>query len=91
MAGKNVDTEALQKAAQALGMYIADVQNNIKKMQDAAIDCRDNMGSDVVSQRSIEALEECAKELNQTLKDAEDLRKKILEAKKDIEDSCSSF
>ena len=46
MAGKNVDTEALQKAAKALGTYIADVSNNVNKMRDAAADCRDNMGSD---------------------------------------------
>ena len=53
MAGKNVDTDALQQAAKALGTYIADVSNNVKKMKDAAADCKDNMGSDVVSQKAI--------------------------------------
>ena len=32
MAGKNVDTEALGKAASALGTYIANVQNSIQKI-----------------------------------------------------------
>ena len=51
MAGKNVDTEALGKAASALGTYIANVQNSIQKMKDAATDCSDNMGSDVYRDR----------------------------------------
>lgn len=86
MAGKNVDTDALQQAAKALETYIADVSNNVKKMQDAAIDCRDNMGSDVISQKAIVKLEDCAKDLLVTLKQAEELRKKILAKKKQIEE-----
>ena len=91
MASKNVDTEALQQAAKALGTYIADVSNNVKKMQDAAIDCRDNMGSDIVSQKAIVKLEDCAKDLSVTLKQAEELQKKILAKKKQIDDYGSSF
>lgn len=91
MAGKNVDTEALGQAAKALGTYIADVQNNVKKMQDAAVDCKDNMGSDVVSSKAITKLEDCAKQLSNTLKEAQDLQKKILSKKKQIEDYGSSF
>lgn len=91
MAGKNVDTDALQQAAKALGTYIADVSNNVKKMKDAAADCKDNMGSDVVSQKAISKLEECAKYLSQTLKEAQELQKKILDKKKQIEDYGSSF
>ena len=91
MAGKNVDTEALQQAAKALGTYIADVSNNVRKMKDAAVDCRDNMGSDVVSGKAITKLEECAKDLSTTLKQAEELQKKILAKKKQIEDYGSSF
>lgn len=91
MAGKNVDTDALQQAARALGTYIADVSNNVKKMKDAAADCKDNMGSDVVSQKAISKLEECAKDLSQTLKEAQELQKKILDKKKQIEDYGSSF
>lgn len=91
MAGKNVDTDALQQAAKALGTYIADVSNNVKKMQDAAVDCKDNMGSDVVSQKAIAKLEDCAKDLSATLKQAEELQKKILAKKKQIEDYGSSF
>lgn len=91
MAGKNVDTEALGNAAKALEIYIADVSNNVKKMKDAAVDCRDNMGSDVVSQKAITKLEDCAKDLSATLKQAESLKKKILAKKKQIEDLGSSF
>lgn len=60
-------------------------------MKDAAADCKDNMGSDVVSQKAISKLEECAKDLSQALKEAQDLQKKILDKKKQIEDYGSSF
>ena len=53
MAGKTVDTESLGQAAVALGTYIADVKSNIQKMNDAAQDCSDNMGSDVYSKKGI--------------------------------------
>mgnify|MGYP004527060413 CR=1 FL=1 len=91
MAGKNVDTDALAQAAKALGAYIGDVSNNVSKMKDAANDCRDNMGSDGVSQKAIAKLEECAKDLSATLKEAQELQKKILAKKKAIEDYGSSF
>ncbi len=82
-----VDTDALQQAANALSAYIEAVSNSIQKMKDAAIDCSDNMGSDVYSQKAIENLESCAQELTKTLKEAEDLRGKIILKKKQIEDS----
>ena len=82
-----VDTDALQQAANALSAYIEAVSNSIQKMTDAAIDCSDNMGSDVYSQKAIENLESCAQELTKTLKEAEDLRGKIILKKKQIEDS----
>lgn len=91
MAGKNVDTDALEQAAKALGTYIADVQNNIRKMQDAAVDCRDNMGSDVVSQKAIGKLGDCIRDLSATLKEAQELQRKIMTKKKQIEDYGSSF
>lgn len=91
MAGKTVDTESLGQAAAALGTYIADVKNNIQKMNDAAQDCSDNMGSDVYSNKAISNLQTCAKELSKTIARAEDLRKKILAKKKQIEDSVRSF
>ena len=91
MAGKTVDTESLGQAAAALGTYIADVKSNIQKMNDAAQDCSDNMGSDVYSQKAIPNLQTCAKELSKTISSAEDLRKKILAKKKQIEDSVRGF
>lgn len=91
MAGKNVDTEALEQAAKALGTYIADVQNNIRKMQDAAVDCKDNMGSDIVSQKAIGKLEDCVKGLSATMQEAQELQRKIITKKKQIEEYGSSF
>ena len=91
MAGKPVDTESLGQAAAALGTYIADVKSNIQKMNDAAQDCSDNMGSDVYSNKAISNLQACAKELSKTIAGAEDLRKKILAKKKQIEDSVRGF
>lgn len=90
MAGKNVDTEALDRAAQALGNYIADVQQNIKKMKDAAVDCKDNMGGDAVSEMAVSRLESCAAELSKTIGDAQELQKKIIDRKRAIEDSYGS-
>lgn len=91
MAGKTVDTESLGQAAVALGTYIADVRSNIQKMNDAAQDCSDNMGSDVYSKKAITNLQTCAKELSKTISGAEELRKKILAKKKQIEDSVRGF
>lgn len=91
MSGKTVDTESLSQAAAALGTYISDVKSNIQKMNDAAQDCSDNMGSDVYSKKAISNLQSCAKELSKTLESAENLRKKILAKKKEIEDSVRSL
>ena len=91
MAGKTVDTESLGQAAAALGTYIADVKSNIQKMNDAAQDCSDNMGSDVYSKKAIANLQTCVKELSKTIASAEDLRKKILAKKKQIEDYVRGF
>ena len=91
MSGITVDTEALGQAAAALGTYIEEVNNNIQKMKDAAIDCSDNMGSDVYSKNAIIKLEDCAKELSATIREAEELRKRILEKKREIEDSGNGF
>ncbi len=91
MAGKTVDTESLGQAAAALGTYISEVNSNIQKMQDAAQDCSDNMGSDVYSKNAISKLGACAKELSKTIQEAEELRKKILAKKRQIEDSTRGF
>ena len=91
MAGKTVDTDSLGQAAAALGTYISDVKSNIQKMQDAAQDCSDNMGSDVYSKNAISKLGACAKELSKTIQEAEELKKKILAKKRQIEDSTRGF
>lgn len=91
MAGKTVDTEALGQAANALSVYIGEVQENIRRMQDAATDCSDNMGNDVYSQNAIRKLQDCVKEVSKTISQAEELRKRILAKKRQIEDSQRSF
>ncbi len=85
MSSVTVDTEALGKAAQALGVYIESVKKSAKTMQDAAVDCSDNMGSDKISQKAIANLSSCVKKINKTLSDAESLRKLILKKKTEIE------
>ena len=91
MAGKTVDTEALGQAASALSTYISEVQKNIRKMQDAATDCSDNMGNDVYSRNAINKLQDCVKEVSKTVAQANELMQKILAKKRQIENSQTSF
>ena len=91
MAGKTADSEAVGQAANALGKYIDEMNNNIQKMKDAATDCSDNMGSDAYSQKAIAKLGDCIKSLSTTIKEAETLQKTILQKKRQIEDSLKAF
>lgn len=91
MSSKTTDTEALEKAASALGTYISSVKQSIKVMQDAAVDCGDNMENDRLSQKAISNLSDCVKKINKTLSDAESLQKLILKKKKEIEDLEQGF
>lgn len=89
--GSTVDTESLGQAANALGVYIGEVQDNIQKMKDAATDCSDNMGSDVYSQKAIAKLGDCIKSLNATIQEAQALQQTILKKKQQIEESQNAF
>ena len=80
-----VETDALGQAAKALDEYITEINKNIEKMNDAAIDCQDNMGKDVLSQKAIEGLKDCITGLSKTIKKANELKTIILKKKKDIE------
>ena len=91
MAARTVDTEALGQAANALRTYVGEVQNNIRKMQDAATDCADNMGNDVYSQKAISKLQECTQEVSKTIVQANELMGKILAKKRQIEESQRAF
>ena len=91
MAGQTVDTEALDRAANALRTYVGEVQTNIRKMQDAATDCSDNMGNDVYSQKAIAKLQDCTSALSKTISGANELMGKILKRKREIEESQNSF
>ncbi len=91
MAGKTVETDALMQAAQALSNFINEVQESIRKMQDAATDCADNMGNDVYSQKAISKLQACTKELSKATTEAAELRTKILNKKRQIEESQRAF
>lgn len=90
MAGKTVDTEALGRAANALRTYVGEVQNNIRKMQDAAQDCADNMGSDVYSQKAINKLSQCSQSLSKTIYQANELMGKILAKKRQLEEESQT-
>ena len=87
MAGKTVDTEALQRASIALQKYIGKVQYSINSLKSSAQDCSDNMGSDVYSQKAIQQLESCISEINKSITKAEQVRQKILKKKREIEES----
>lgn len=91
MAGRTVDTEALGQAANALRTYVGEVRENIRKMQDAATDCADNMGNDVYSQNAISKLQDCTKEVSKTISQANELMGKILAKKRQIEESQRAF
>ena len=87
MSGKTVDTEALERANIALQKYIGKVQFGINYLQNAAQDCTDNMGSDVYSQKAVQQLEFCLKDMNSAITKAEEVRQNILRKKREIEDS----
>lgn len=91
MAARTVDTEALGQAANALRTYVGEVQENIRKMQDAATDCADNMGNDVYSQNAINKLQDCTIEVFKTISQANELMGKILAKKRQIEESQRAF
>lgn len=87
MGKTTVDTEALGTAANALSTYISEINADIAKMKDAAVDCSDNMGNDAYSQKAISQLNECTQKLSKAIAEAESLRKAILKKKSDIESS----
>ena len=87
MSGKTVDTDALERANIALQKYIGTVQFGINYLQNAAQDCTDNMGSDVYSQKAVQQLEFCLKDMNSAIKKAEEVRQKIMRKQREIEDS----
>ena len=91
MAGKNVDTGALRQAAGALSKYISEISASIRKMNDAAQDCSDNMGSDVYSKKAIENLKTCVAELQKTMIEAEELRRRILKQAQSVEESTQGY
>ena len=82
---RQVDVEALRQVVSLLGTYISDVNQDVLKMQDAAVDCGDNMGNDELSNLAIKKLEECVKDLSKITKEAEELKKKIIKEIKRIE------
>ena len=87
MASRTVETEALGQAANALSNYADQIQQYIRKMQDAATDCSDNMGNDVYSQNAINKLQDCVQEVSKTIAQANGLMRKIIAKKRQIEDS----
>ncbi|WP_297664488.1 hypothetical protein [uncultured Streptococcus sp.] len=82
-----LDTNELQNAAQALQIYIEDVQDNIKVMNNAIFDCIDNMGSDQYSEKAADQLQECIKGITASVIEAQILHGKILRKIEEIEES----
>lgn len=82
-----LDTNELQNAAQALQIYIEDVQDNIRVMTNATIDCIDNMGSDQYSEKAADQLQKCIKEIVDSAVEAKQLHAKILRKIEEIEES----
>lgn len=74
---KLVDTEAMRQASAALGNYIENVNSYLAQMSDAAQDCSDNMGSDVLSRKNVLRLEEYIKEMRKALVGAEEVQERI--------------
>ena len=83
--GKTVETEALDMMAKALSVFILSVKEDINKMQNAAVDCQDNMGGDKYSSQIISNLAKSTVELEKTLESADVLRQKIIKKKQNIE------
>ena len=79
-----LDTNELQNAAQALQVYI---QDNIRIMTNATIDCIDNMGSDQYSEKAADQLQECIKGIVDSAVEAKQLHAKILRKIREIEES----
>ena len=91
MAGKTVDIDSLQHASIALQKYIGRIQYCINRLNSAAQDCSDNMGSDVYSSKAISYLGGCTKEISLAIKEAEDIQKRIQKKIREIEESGRSF
>lgn len=83
-----VDTEAMEATIQALSVYIDDISGTISRMKDAAQDCSDNMGNDIISQKNIGRLELCIEQLSATLVKAEELKRKIA---KELSETVDGF
>ena len=81
----NVSTEALEDVAAALERYISEMNNHVQKMKDASRDCSDNMGSDKYSAMAIEDLDNCVRQLEESMEDAEGIRRAIIETIEEIE------
>lgn len=86
MGDRNVSTEALDTVIKALDKYIEEINATRKKMKDAAIDCHDNMGKDVLSKKAIGKMDQCVAALNTTVTKASELRNRIVKKKKQIEE-----
>lgn len=85
MAGKTLDPEALRLAEKALGNYIDEVSTCIKNLRANAEDCRDNMGSDDLSNKAVNKLSESLNEIDRALAEADELKNAIAKKVSEIE------
>ena len=87
MSNITLDSAALAEAANDLSSYIDEVKENIRKMQEAAQDCIDNMEKDSYSQSALTQITETISQLRGNLEKAEDLKRRIIDKKNEIEES----
>lgn len=89
MAGVTVELESMRDAEKALAVYIENVSDSVKKLQSNAQDCRDNMENDKYSREMIDKLEDCLKNIENNLREAEEIKITIYNKIKEIEDSLA--
>ena len=85
MAGKTLDPEALRLAEKVLENYIDEVSTCIKNLRANAEDCRDNMGSDDLSNKAVNKLSESLDEIDRALAEADELKNAIAKKVSEIE------
>lgn len=77
MSEKNVNIDSLQFASSILSTYIQVLSTNLRKMNDAARDCNDNMEHDTYSRQAMASLAEYINEMEKAVTSAEEIKEKI--------------
>lgn len=90
MEDRHLDTESLERMIKALEKYQERIKEHYRVIQNAANVCDQAMGSDAISRKQIETMQEAVGELITTSKTAEAMLEELLleyQQAKDIYDS----